>query len=91
MVGFHSQQAVEKSLKAVLASRGVEIPRTHDIGYLEGLCSDVEPIPDELVGAAWLTPWAGGWRYDAEAFVIDRKRAVDVAGRAVAWGRSIIG
>jgi hypothetical protein len=32
IVSFHAQQAVEKSLKAVLAAREVEFPFTHDIG-----------------------------------------------------------
>jgi HEPN domain len=31
LVCFHSQQAVEKALKAVLAARGVEFPFIHDI------------------------------------------------------------
>ena len=31
VVGFHAQQAVEKSLKAVLASIDVEFPFTHDV------------------------------------------------------------
>ncbi len=30
IVGFHAQQAVEKSLKAVLAARDVEFPFVHD-------------------------------------------------------------
>ena len=33
-LGFHAQQAVEKLLKAVLASRGVEYPRTHNLRVL---------------------------------------------------------
>jgi HEPN domain-containing protein len=32
VVGFHAQQAVEKAIKAVLVSRELEIPLTHDIG-----------------------------------------------------------
>jgi HEPN domain-containing protein len=36
VVGFHAQQAVEKAIKAVLVSRELEIPLTHDIGYLSG-------------------------------------------------------
>jgi HEPN domain-containing protein len=34
IVAFHAQQAVEKSLKAVLASRGVDFPFTHDLAAL---------------------------------------------------------
>ena len=48
IIGFHLQQAIEKALKAVLADREVEIPRTHDLGYLvellEGLDIDQLPI-----------------------------------------------
>jgi HEPN domain-containing protein len=39
VVGLLARQTVEKSIKAVLASREVEIPRTHDIGYLTKLCA----------------------------------------------------
>ena len=39
-VGFHAQQAVEKPLKAVIVSRGLEFPFTHDIGLLMQLCED---------------------------------------------------
>jgi HEPN domain-containing protein len=31
VVGFHAQQAVEKSLKAVLSAHGLEFRRTHDL------------------------------------------------------------
>jgi HEPN domain-containing protein len=34
VVGFHCQQAVEKALKAVVALRSIEIPRSHDLGLL---------------------------------------------------------
>jgi HEPN domain len=38
ILGFHAQQAVEKSLKAVLALRRVEFPYTHDLDGLLELC-----------------------------------------------------
>jgi HEPN domain-containing protein len=31
IVGFHAQQAIEKSLKAVLSARMIEFRRTHDL------------------------------------------------------------
>ena len=31
---FHAQQAAEKALKAVLLSKGMEVPRTHNIRTL---------------------------------------------------------
>jgi HEPN domain-containing protein len=34
IIGFHAQQAVEKWLKAVLGSRGIEFEYTHDLHRL---------------------------------------------------------
>lgn len=34
MAGFHAQQAVEKSLKAVLYEKHVDFRRTHDLAKL---------------------------------------------------------
>jgi HEPN domain-containing protein len=89
VVGFHAQQAVEKSIKAVLASRQVEIPLSHDLAYLIALAEDGGSVPPEVAGSAWLTPWAGGWRYDTEASPIDRAHAVATAESAVSWGGSL--
>lgn len=87
VVGFHAQQAIEKSIKAVLASREIEIPMTHDLGYLVTL---VEALPPEVAESRWLTPWAGGWRYDAEGSPIDREKAVHAAERAVSWSTEVV-
>ena len=38
--GFHLQQTVEKSLKAWLAAKGIDYPRTHDLSLLLGLLED---------------------------------------------------
>jgi HEPN domain-containing protein len=57
IVGFHAQQAVEKSIKAVLAARNVDFPFIHDIGGLAELCDEVGvSLPDELHGVDRLTP-----------------------------------
>lgn len=51
ILGFHSQQAVEKSLKAVLAARGIEYPYSHDLdGFLELCASNGVAVPEELDG-----------------------------------------
>lgn len=47
-VCFHSQQAVEKLLKAFLISHNVDFSRTHDVAYLLTLCSEVEPQFSEI-------------------------------------------
>lgn len=90
VVGFHAQQTVEKSIKAVLASREVEIPMTHDLGYLMTLVDSVEGLPASVSGSRWLTPWAGGWRYETEGSPIDRALAVGVAEAAFDWSRSLV-
>jgi len=37
---FHSQQAVEKALKAVMSLHGLEFRRTHDLEELSGTLAD---------------------------------------------------
>jgi len=58
-VCFHAQQAVEKMLKAKLASKRRDIPRTHDLTQLLDFVLDTEPLweawrpaLDELVSYA---------------------------------------
>lgn len=66
-VCFHAQQAVEKSLKALLALHDVEYPWRHDLGELlelaKPLAPDVVPYEDRIIG---MTPFAVQIRYDAE-------------------------
>jgi HEPN domain-containing protein len=92
LLGFHAQQAVEKSLKAVLASRGVEFRFIHDLDYLSGLCSKsgVE-LPSTLDGMQKLTPFAVMERYGSEEpLSLDRDQALTWSAAVVEWARSII-
>jgi len=41
MVCFHSQQAVEKVLKSIIAHYRMEIPRTHNLIRLQGICENL--------------------------------------------------
>jgi len=57
-LGFHAQQAAEKLLKAVLTSRNVDYPRTHNLGVLiELLASNGIELPAELADIDRLTPF----------------------------------
>ena len=38
-VAFHSQQAIEKSLKALIEEKGERVPRIHSLSKLFGVCS----------------------------------------------------
>ena len=65
IVLFHAQQAVEKSLKAVLFSRQIEFRRTHDLTELAQLLRQegVEtPVVDGLLER--MNPFAVTFRYD---------------------------
>ena len=42
-VSFHSQQCVEKYLKAVLQENVIPFEKTHNLGYLLDLCKDFVP------------------------------------------------
>src|SRR5206468_3160933 len=50
VVAFHAQQAAEKSLKALLVSRGDTVPHTHDLEALIIRCAkQAVPLP-QLIG-----------------------------------------
>lgn len=93
IVSFHAQQAVEKSLKAILAARSVEFPFIHDIGGLADLCEEAgASLPKELDGVDRLTPYAAGLRYDDDQpSIVARETALSWATAAVAWARGQIG
>jgi HEPN domain-containing protein len=75
ILGFHAQQAVEKSLKAVLASRGIEFPYTHDLDGLLELCRTRGlDVPPELDGVDRLAPYGVHMRYGtSRAAALDRE------------------
>ena len=92
VVGFHAQQAIEKSLKAVLSRHNIEFRRTHDLLTLLDLLQDNGlPLPP---GADWvdeLNPYAVEARYGAiDPDGLDRAYAVDVMQKIVGWAASLI-
>lgn len=65
IVGFHAQQAVEKWLKAVLGSRGIEYEFTHDLHRLiSEVTSAVGEFPFDIPQVVALTEHAVPLRYD---------------------------
>jgi HEPN domain-containing protein len=91
-LGFHTQQAVEKAMKAVLAAKGVEFPFTHDLNGLLRLCqkNDIN-VPDDLSGVGVLSVFAVRLRYDASpAAHLDRDAALKWAAAAVSWAQGIV-
>jgi len=89
VVGFHLQQAVEKSFKAVLALGAVKVRATHDLDFLVDLLKEngIDP-PSPLNDADWLSPWAVSARYDDDAEVLDRGEALVFAASALDWAQN---
>jgi HEPN domain-containing protein len=64
IICFHSQQTVEKALKAVLAYYEADIPRTHDIIALNKLCKEhTDKVQVDVVVAEAMTNFAVATRY----------------------------
>jgi len=91
MVCLHSQQAVEKTLKALLTERGVEFKRTHNIVDLlsllsaQGLPVDVSHEEAGFLNAVYRS------RYPAEAGLLPQgEPTTDDARKALALGRKVL-
>ncbi len=64
---YHCQQAAEKALKALVASTGEAIPKTHDLRVLLGRCLPIDQSLAEFSDACdELTPYATEFRYPAD-------------------------
>jgi HEPN domain-containing protein len=64
-LGFHAQQAAEKSLKAVAVLAGLEVPRTHDLAALgQALLDTGNSLPLTIDQLRGLNPFAVEYRYD---------------------------
>jgi HEPN domain-containing protein len=92
ILGFHAQQAVEKSLKAALASQGIEFPYTHDLDGLLELCAkNGLDVPRELDGVDRLAPYGVHLRYGTSRAVhLNREQALAWAACAIAWAEELI-
>ena len=82
-IGFHSQQAVEKFLKAMLVWHQVEFPKTHDMQELLDLLARSEPdVARSLQDATVLSGYSVDVRYPSDMPQIsleDAKRAAELA------------
>ena len=61
-----AQQSVEKALKAVLISLGIDFPRTHDLDVLRNLVPDDWQLKNTHPDLANLTAWATEARYPSD-------------------------
>ena len=94
IIGFHAQQAVEKWLKAVIASRGARHEQTHDIDRLletlEATDAEVTLDRDRL---SELTQYAVPLRYDEflDAESLERDVLVALVDEVAAWAAIQLG
>ena len=64
VAAFHTQQAAEKLLKALIAMAGIEPPRVHDLAELNDLAADTAPVAGRLSESIeTITSWATLTRY----------------------------
>jgi HEPN domain-containing protein len=92
VIGFHLQQAVEKALKSILAEHAIEIPRTHDLGYLVELLGSLDlDVPESVASSDWLTPWGVLFRYDDDPNdSLDRDRGLEASAAAIALAEHLL-
>lgn len=92
-LGFHAQQAVEKSLKAWLALLGVDYPFTHDLDALFSLIEDSSVLlAHDFRDLQMLTPFAVQFRYLTEEEAVcrfDRERVLQRASELVAFVKEL--
>ncbi len=93
---FHSQQAAEKALKAILIAIGQRPPRTHRLELLLELIArhsiDIENIRELDLGT--LSDYAVEARYPdfgEEPSASEAQEALSIAGRVVEWAREKLG
>lgn len=92
-VCFHSQQCVEKYLKALLALRGIRFPMTHDIALLVALLPEQPQCPMEPSVRTRMTRYATVTRYPgdyANPTLAEAREAVRIARRARSWCRRLL-
>jgi HEPN domain-containing protein len=91
---FEAEQAVEKALKAVLRSRGIDFPKTHDIGELLALLDrSGQKVSQDLWKADSLTTYAVETRYPGPAEPVTRseyREAVALAQKVVKWAENTL-
>jgi HEPN domain-containing protein len=84
-VCYHSQQAAEKSLKAVLAYKGTDIPKTHNVARLIELAAEyVEFNEDFYEFSDVLDSYATDVRYPMGDFEPEASEAADALKMAEA-------
>jgi HEPN domain-containing protein len=91
---FHSQQAAEKAIKAILVFKGKKFPKSHSIKLLLDIIeSSGENVPSVIKESDQLTDYAIESRYPGLHDTIDNKEykeSLKLAAKVLEWSKSII-
>lgn len=86
VAAYQCQQAAEKLVKALLIRRGVQPPRSHDVGRLLDLLADAGDDVSAMDGFARLTEFAVLHRYPSDS---PDEPAPPSSAEVLAWVRRI--
>lgn len=91
---FDVQQAVEKSVKAVMIQKNIKFSYTHDIGKLfEQLLAAGVNLPLEIANAAALSEYAVETRYPGwgeSVTELEFRQALNIATDVLKWADDLI-
>ena len=93
MLCFHAQQAVEKSIKAILIAKSIPFPRMHHLDALIGLLPADVPMPPDEAEVVGLTEFAVTIRYhglDEPVTEEEYREAVRLAESVVRWAEDLL-
>lgn len=92
---FHTQQAAEKSIKAVYLFHGLAFRYIHDLNVLlNGLLSQGVPVPNEVQECISLSIYAWNARYPGLDEPITKEELTEAVRKArivVAWAEHMLG
>ena len=79
---FHSQQAVEKFLKAFLVFQNIDFPKTHDLDFLLLECKKIDSVNFDIdLGS--LTDFGVSVRYRDDFYVPDKEETIQYRDIAI--------
>ncbi len=90
---FHAQQAVEKSIKAVLIYHDIAFPKIHSIERLINMLPESVEKTDDLMESAQLSAYATTFRYpgiEEPVSESEYKEAIRLAESVLMWAEKII-
>lgn len=91
---FHAQQAIEKSIKAVLVHHRIASPKTHSIARLIDLLPPSVCGPPAPLDSDQLTAYATALRYPAQGEPVTEDefcRALHAAKAVLSWAEGVAG